>query len=119
MLLCMPSLHDTTKGSDLFSAIEACINRYNLPWEKLCGLTTDGAPEMTGKNNGLVGLLEEKLKDCSNHKLISIHCIIHQEALCAKVCNMEHVIVCDSKISNLRSVSWAEPPTVPIILESI
>ena len=26
-LLCMPSLHDTTKGSDVFSAIEACMNR--------------------------------------------------------------------------------------------
>ena len=51
-ILCMPSLYNTTKGSDLFSAIEACINRYNLPWDKLCGLT-DGAPAMTEKNNGI------------------------------------------------------------------
>ena len=34
-LLCMPTLHDITKGSDLFSAIEACVYRYNLPWDKL------------------------------------------------------------------------------------
>ena len=72
-LLCMPSLHDTTKSFDLFSAIKAYMNRYNLPWETLCGLTTHGAPSMTGKNNGLVGLLEAKLNDCTNHKLISIH----------------------------------------------
>ena len=47
---------------------------------------------MTWKNNGLVGLLEAKLKDCANQKLISIHCIIHQEALCAIACNIEHIM---------------------------
>ena len=26
--ICMPSLHDTTKGSDLFSVFEAYMNRY-------------------------------------------------------------------------------------------
>ena len=55
---------------------------------------------MTGKNNGLVGLLEAKLKDCANHKLKSIHCIIYQEALCSKVCNMEHVMSVVVKLVN-------------------
>ena len=55
---------------------------------------------MTGKNNGLVGLLEAKLKDCANHKLISIHCVIHQEALCAKVCNMKDVMSVVAKSVN-------------------
>ena len=44
------------------------------------------------ENNGLVGLLEAKVKDYANHKLISIHRLIHQEDLCAKVINIAHVM---------------------------
>ena len=95
------------------------MNRYSLPWEKLCGLTTDGAPATTGENNGLVGLLEEKLKNCTNHMLISIHRIIHQEALCAKVCNMEHVMSVVAKSVNFIQSRGLNHRQFQSFLESI
>ena len=47
---------------------------------KLCSVTTDGAPAMLGKRVGFVKLLEDEL----GRPLLSFHCIIHEENLCAK-----------------------------------
>ena len=38
------SMHDTTTGKDLFEEVYKCVNEMGLPWDKLFGLTTDGAP---------------------------------------------------------------------------
>jgi hypothetical protein len=83
----------TTKGVDVFSKVETLINDMQLPWENLRGLTTDGAPAMTSENTGLVGLVKKRLSQmgCSG-SFISSHCIIHQEALCARVVSMPHVM---------------------------
>ena len=43
-------------------------------------VATDGAPSMTGVHRGFVALLQKSL----NRKLLSFHCILHQEALCAQ-----------------------------------
>ncbi|XP_065651049.1 general transcription factor II-I repeat domain-containing protein 2A-like [Hydra vulgaris] len=56
--------------------------------KKLCGVTTDGASALTGKNIGFVALLKKSI----NHEIISYHCIIHQEQLCAKVLEMKNVM---------------------------
>jgi hypothetical protein len=60
----------------------------------LCsGITTDGAPAMVGKSNGVGVMLEQRQKSLNiSHQLIKIHCIIHQEALCAKSATMRHVM---------------------------
>ena len=61
-----------------------CVTEINLPWDKLVGLTTDGATAMSGKKNGLVGWICEKMREeiCAG-ELSVYHCIIHQESLCA------------------------------------
>jgi len=49
---------------------------------KPISVTTDGAPSMVGRTAGLVVLLKAD-EDFPN--IHSYHCIIHQEALCAKM----------------------------------
>ncbi|XP_050334250.1 uncharacterized protein LOC126761867 [Bactrocera neohumeralis] len=56
-LLDLRSMKDTTTGQDIYEEVKSCIEKYELQTENLCGLTTDGAPAMTGKRNGFVALM--------------------------------------------------------------
>ncbi|XP_067209977.1 protein FAM200A-like [Linepithema humile] len=79
-LLALKPLHDTTKGVDIYAAFMAAVNDYGTNLLKKCScIVTDGAPAMTGKVNGFVGLLKENGINCP-----TLHCIVHQEALCGK-----------------------------------
>lgn len=40
------SLHGTTTGRDIFEEVSKCINEMRLLWDKVVGLTIDGAPAM-------------------------------------------------------------------------
>lgn len=51
--------------------------------DKLLSVCTDGAPCMVGKNKGFLALLREH----ENRPILSFHCILHQEALCAQMCD--------------------------------
>lgn len=64
-----------------------------LPWDKLIGLTTDGAPAMCGEKSGLAGRMWVKMQEenCTG-ELTTYHYIIRQETLCGKVLKMEHVM---------------------------
>jgi len=48
--------------------------------DKPISLCTDGSPNMIGKYKGFVTLFGQNVK----HELLSFHCIVHQEALCAQ-----------------------------------
>uniref|UniRef100_G3NDL4 SPIN-DOC-like zinc-finger domain-containing protein n=1 Tax=Gasterosteus aculeatus TaxID=69293 RepID=G3NDL4_GASAC len=55
-LLKMVSLHDTTKGTDIFNAVSSVA----LTWlDKLSAVVTDGAPAMQGRRTGFAGLLQQ------------------------------------------------------------
>ena len=91
-LLGLKSMHGTTTGKDLFEEVSKCINEMGLPWDKLVGLTTDGVPAMCGKKNGLVGRIREKMREDNAGELTAYHCIKHQESLCGKALEMDHVL---------------------------
>ena len=71
-------LHGTTKGSDIYEALKTSVKKLGN-WEKCSVIVTDGAPAMLGEKTGLVGLLKKDGITCP-----TLHCIIHQEALCSK-----------------------------------
>lgn len=100
-LLELVPMHNTCTGQDIFNCVFETLKKYNLPLSKLTSVATDGAPSMTGKNNGFVTLLQKKQSETfDKSKIHHTHCIIHQEVLCAKVMNMEHVLTPIKKIIN-------------------
>uniref|UniRef100_A0A3Q2PF54 HAT C-terminal dimerisation domain-containing protein n=1 Tax=Fundulus heteroclitus TaxID=8078 RepID=A0A3Q2PF54_FUNHE len=94
-LLKLASLHDTTKGSDIFSGVTSAVGEYG-GFEKLSAVVTDGAPAMQGRHRGFAGLLRQSGVNCP-----ILHCIIHQEALCAKTLNFGHVMDLVTKVTNI------------------
>lgn len=92
-LLALRPMHGTTTGHDLYEEVSRCVNEMELPWQKLVGLTTDGAPAMCGHRSGLVAKIREKMQQENvTGELTAYHCIIHQESLCGKALKMEHVM---------------------------
>lgn len=80
------SLSGGTRDSDIYAALDSVVNEYG-GFEKCSCIVTNGARGMTGSNVRLVGLQKENGVDC-----ITLHCIIHQEALCGKVLQMSDVM---------------------------
>ncbi len=72
-----------TRGEDIFSTIITCLKEKEIQTNHIISVATDGAPSMTGIHKGFVSLLKQQL----NHEVISFHCIVHQEALCAQTCH--------------------------------
>jgi len=95
-LASLESISGTTKGADIFEKVNYCIENFGLTWEKLCSITIDGAPNMVGRNTGLVGRIAELTTSKMIETLIFLHCIIHQQGselyalknneICAYVC---------------------------------
>uniref|UniRef100_A0A8C8DXT2 HAT C-terminal dimerisation domain-containing protein n=1 Tax=Oryzias sinensis TaxID=183150 RepID=A0A8C8DXT2_9TELE len=71
-------LKGTTRGEDLFKSFNEFAIEKNLPMDKLFSMFTDGAPCMVGKNRGFIAPLSEHEK----RRILSFHCILHQEMLC-------------------------------------
>lgn len=91
--LTMESLKGQTRGEDLFERVSAAIENMKLPWSKLVNVTTDGSPNLTGKNVGLLRRIQNKVKDENpDQDVIFLHCIIHQESLCKLVLQLNHVV---------------------------
>lgn len=102
-LLSLESLKNTTTGKDFFNSVITTLNSSGLSLDKLAGITTDGAPSLTGKHSGLIKLIRDKIKeDFPFHKMMSFHCIIHQQSLCKSSLKFKHVM--DPVISVVNSI---------------
>ena len=78
---CLIPLKGTTTVQDVCSVILKFGEENDLTWENLVSLCTDGALSMLGCQAGFVALFRHEI---GKPNLISYHCIIHQQALCAK-----------------------------------
>ena len=63
-------------------------------------MTTDGAPAICGQKSGLVGRIQEKMREKDAGELTVYHCIIHQEALCGKALQMKHFMSSIKQVVN-------------------
>lgn len=90
-LLDLQSLKAQTRGTDLFSSVCAAVDDMKLPWNKISGIITDGAPSMAGERSGLATLICNKVSE-EGGQAVKLHCIIHQQVLCAKHLQYEHVM---------------------------
>lgn len=89
----MEPLKGKTRGEDLYDWVSAVIESMKLPWSKLANVTTDGSPNLTGKNVGLLKRIQDKVKEENpEQEVIFLHCIIHQESLCKSVLKLSHVV---------------------------
>uniref|UniRef100_A0A8C1I0R4 HAT C-terminal dimerisation domain-containing protein n=1 Tax=Cyprinus carpio carpio TaxID=630221 RepID=A0A8C1I0R4_CYPCA len=73
-------LKGQTHGEDICEAVLKCLNDNGINTNHLISVATDGAPSMRGSQKGFVTLLQKAL----DRNLLAFHCILHQEALCAK-----------------------------------
>ena len=66
--------------------------KNNISVLKLAGISTDGAPSMLGTGTGFKGQVIRWLAENNIKGVTWCHCIIHQEALCAKTLGLENVM---------------------------
>ncbi|KAK5855570.1 hypothetical protein PBY51_007235 [Eleginops maclovinus] len=99
----LETLKGTTKGVDIFMAVERVLDKNCLKWETLSGITTDGAPAMVGKRAGLNALVSDKVSEFGG-SILKYHCILHQEQLCAKNMGLKNAMQdVVAIVNNIRS----------------
>ncbi|KAI6661857.1 General transcription factor II-I repeat domain-containing protein 2-like [Oopsacas minuta] len=91
-LLSLRSMHGRTRGIDIFEEFLKIVSENNIPALKLSGISTDGAPSMLSTGTGFKGQVLRWLTENNVTEISWCHCIIHQEALCAKTLGLENVM---------------------------
>ena len=91
----------TTTGADVLTSLLPCFDRFGLDLSCLSAITTDGAPAMVGSEKGFTTLLKKHCAALGHTQQIKcLHCIVHQEALCAKSASMKEVMGVVVKVVN-------------------
>ena len=72
--LCFLDLEVNTSAEQVFSKLNEFMTEKQIPWEKCCSLTTDGAAVMTGHFSGVGARVKAVATNC-----ILKHCIINRE----------------------------------------
>ena len=95
----MSSLSSTTTGEEICEHVIRVVENNELNPVKLSGLTTAGAPSMTGRTDGLT---KKSLDAVGAQDVVVNHCIIHQDKLCTNVVAfveaMRNVVQCANYI---------------------
>ncbi|XP_023612109.1 SCAN domain-containing protein 3-like [Myotis lucifugus] len=79
-MVALLTLPEHTTGAEICKAVMNEFSSRQTDISKVVSVTTDGAPCMTGEKAGFVNLFAKEV----GHTLIGFHCIIHEEALCAR-----------------------------------
>ncbi|XP_042238726.1 general transcription factor II-I repeat domain-containing protein 2B-like [Homarus americanus] len=119
-MVSMQSLKGTTTGEDLLEAVNNCLLKLGVEWNKLVNVTTDGGPNMTGKNVGLLKRIQDQVRETNaEQNTVFLHCIIHQEVLCKSVLNLSHVVDTVVKVVNYIRASGLNHRQFITLLEDL
>ncbi|CAB4064545.1 unnamed protein product [Lepeophtheirus salmonis] len=110
------STKTTTRGVDIFKLVNKYFVENNVPIEKLVSITTYGAPAMTGRRSGFIALCKP---DPDLPKIVSYHCIIHQQAICAKVMRFDNVMTPVIKIINSIRAKAKQHRSFKLLLQKL
>ena len=100
-LASLHSMYNTTTGKDIFNELKKTFADYNLEWTNFSCLTVDGGKNMSGIKKGLVGQVKQLCNEKHIPQQMFLHCIIHQQALCAKYVDISSVMNPVVKMVNL------------------
>ncbi|KAG5888626.1 hypothetical protein JTB14_022642 [Gonioctena quinquepunctata] len=92
-------LHGTTKGTDIFEAVNKVVSDYG-GFDKCSYIVTDGARAMVRTEIVFAGLLKQYNINCLG-LLVNNTVFIHQEALCGKSLRQLNVMKVVVKITNI------------------
>ena len=97
-LISLASL-ETTRWIDICNAVVKQLTERKLDLSKIVSVSTDGAGSMTGKTNGFINLFTRHV----GRSILSFHCIIHQQVLCAKTGfkSLQNIMDIATKLINL------------------
>ena len=100
-LISLASLETTTRGIDICNAVVKDLSERKLDLSKIVSVSTDCACSMTGKKNGYINLFTLHV----GHSILSFHCIINQQVLCAKTAfkSLQEIMNVVIKLINLIS----------------
>ena len=100
-LISLASLETTTRGIDKCNAVVKQLTERKLDLSKIVSVSTDGASSMTEKTNGFIILFTQHV----GHSILSFHCIIHQQVLCAKTGfkSLQNIMDIVTKLINLMA----------------
>ncbi|GBO00796.1 General transcription factor II-I repeat domain-containing protein 2A [Araneus ventricosus] len=93
----MRFLKGTTKGCDIFREFQEGLLTLKVSITNICNITIDGAPNMTGKKSGFLGLFNQNYP---GNNVVFLHCVTHQDALCKSALNMKPVFDAVVKLIN-------------------
>ena len=95
-------MHGTTTCEDIFKEVQKSLTQYDLDWKVLKCVTTDGGRNMCGTGKGIFGQINRAVETVGYSKPMVLHCIIHQQALCAKNLNLS--IIMDLVVSTVNYI---------------
>ncbi|GBN53403.1 General transcription factor II-I repeat domain-containing protein 2A [Araneus ventricosus] len=99
-LLGLLPLSGHTRGEDIANAVHKCLEDNGIDINKIVSIATDGARSKTGIHRGVTSILQKNI----NHEILTFHCVIHQEALCAQTFPAEIVEVMNLVIKIINSI---------------
>ena len=86
----------------------------------MASVTTDGAGALTGKNVGLLKLMNDKIKaEHSGHALTPLHCVTHQGSLHKGALNIKYVTDSIVNVVNLIRVRGLNHKQFKAFLEDL
>jgi len=78
-LLFARNVETNTKGETIFNTLEDIFDEKKIPLKNIMSVATDGAPAMTGRHNGFIAYLKNRVPS-----VLAVHCVIHRQHLVAR-----------------------------------